>query len=878
MEFRDKCQSNDALKDAILRQFDEQALAYYISQRKGQDVKRFGSHFGIGAPKYSIRTKTIDGVAKATEFNGEEFEGGYKSGNIFDWVGRLEPNATEYRQKLIICAEIAGQAATGEGIDSAFTDAERQERKKETEPFEAARRKDYEKFKSKTIPLLIEGLNSRNFETVCKNRHFDPSKIATLRNIGFCVDETTVYLDNIKRVEPNRKHLTIRANSLVVWNDDDASFKALERDLETGDRLSEIQLPGANCEWMPFDDETIAKADRLYFTEGETSAIALIFAMIDNAPACAFPCKPTANNFKRIRKWAKTKEIILAYDNDDSGRGRTKTALTLAPNAIDISQLWSGDDWKPGDDPNNFTMRCLSKNPPVSPGEKISLIIEELKKPKEQAESEHEESAEVGTAETIDVNDVEELKKHFLKKAENNDSVFAKVAMNDPVVGGFVELVDPFRMRSHAPIACMIAYAVACLSQYIFGLYTQARIINIVSPSGNGKDWINGTDKGHVSKGLMYQLNKLPFIDADFNADASITGNGMSKSAFLYAANPENVGKVLVMFRPEFGNAQTRGYGQAERAGSIGAYDIALDYGVIKKPQNKADLKELKDYENEYEFNAVEVRSFQDINGAKVVAPRFRGSGEARREFWFYMASPEDDKSLFNIRNSHKADNFLKKYAFIPEETEKAYDLLRKNILPPPKHASFDSDTSCTESKITIDSESQEYENAFLGLLDVVTNTYYLERNGFLLKDKLKYCTALSAGMHGRTTAAPIDYQIGAYFTECLCDSLDKILEASGTVDDPDSEREQIIQRVREHGIRGVLKKNLSHNQKLLNELSGMGQTKDGLFVRIEPDAPLVSCTINKAKAYIAREFLDEAKKNQRFTKDGRPIEIKFDE
>lgn len=858
MQFNVKSQSNDELRDAILRQIDEYALAFYISQMKGEIMTpKHGGSFQIGEHKGqgSISTFTNnDGVARASDF-AENFT----NSNIFDWIEHLE-GVKDYREKLIRGAEIAGGVTIGNTWDSSFTDAEKAKRREQLEAEKAARRKDYDKFKAKHVQTLRNGLNSNLFDSVCKKRGFDASKVATLKDIGFAVDGFTIYMDEYHKAnDKNKDRIRIRPHSLVVWNDNDASLKALELDAETGKRKSEIQMPGMNCWWMPFDDETVSKANRLYFTEGETSAIALIFAMIDNATACAFPCKANVNTIHRIQEWAKTKEIILAYDNDNGGRKYTKDALAIAPNAIDISELWSGEGWQENADPNDFVIHCMRQNPPMPPGGliKFKCDIKFEEQSKKQQSQETEQPQETETTRIIDTRNTEALQNYFLGKAEAKDSIFAKAAMNDPVVGGFIRLVDPYRMRSHAPIACMVAYTIANLSNYKFeGLFTEARIVNIVARSNGGKDWILGTHE--KSRSLYKQLGAIDSMSVDFNADAAVTGNGMSKSAFLWAAQTENNGKIRCMFWPEFGNAQTRGYGQSERAGSIGNYDMMIGYKKIKKPQNKADLKELKDYQNEYPYISVEIRAFQGINGAKVVIPQFAGSGEARRAFWYYMEKPEDDP-LCNDMNAPDFERLLKDSAFMPDKCDEAFKSLKNNLLPlTPRRGNFDDDLP---DKISIDSTSTEYNEAYQGLLKIVTNTFYRADKCELLRDKLQYCIALSAGMHGRTKAEAIDYQIGAYFTECLCDSLDKIMDVAGTVDDPESERSRIMQRVRANGIKGVYQNRLTDNTKLLDELCGMTKTKDGDSVFM-PGAPLVRCYMaKKGKFYIAAEFVERAKK-----------------
>lgn len=830
---------NEILKCCTCR-----TLAEYIARMRGETAKpKSDGGYQIGKQKDGGSTsvyKNSKGEVRATDFNGE-----LSHASLLDWIEHLE-GITDFAAKI----ERARQIVNATIVPTATNKPKSKKRSPETID---ERRPIYEAFMRKYRQSLIDGLQSDECETVFKKRNFDASKVATLKGIGYCTKDT----EWVNGPNPQITGFRVTAHSIVVWDDSECTIKPIPLLLETGKRNHKagcVQL--GSCHWMPFDE----LKDTVFLTEGETSAIALIFSMINNDIACAFPCKPKGNsNIQKIAELAKSKTICLAYDNDKEGIDDTQKSLKLAPNAIDISPLWSGDGWEPGDDPNNFIIEMAKQT--RNPGEIISEFIQNKARP---GQTENEQTQEISneqtnqeTAKEIDTANIEELQRYFLAKAQGKDSEFAKIAMNDDVVGGFVNLVDPYRMRSHAPIACMIAFAVAYLSNYRFNnLFTEARIINVVARSNGGKDWVLGTHE--KSRSLYKQLEAIEQMSVDCNADASVTGNGMSKSAFLWAANPVNKGKIRCMFWPEFGNAQTRGYGQSERAGSIGNYDMMIGYKKIKKPQNKADLKELKDYENEYPFRTIEVRAFQGINGAKVVIPQFEGSGEARREFWFYMEKPEDDP-LCNELNAPDFERLLKDSAFMPDKCDEAFNLLKTHALS--FHPSSEYFGSPIQDRITIDSTSQEYKAAYQGLLGIVTNTFYRADKAELLRDKLQYCAALSAGLHGRTNAEPIDYQIGAYFCECLCDSLDRIMDAASMVDDPESERAKIMQRVRASGIKGVYKHKLSDNTKLLDELCGLAKTREGDTIFM-PGAPLVRCMVaNKRHLYIATEFVEQAKR-----------------
>ena len=636
-----------------------------------------------------------------------------------------------------------------------------------------------------------EGLKSADFKRMCEARGFDAATVAGLPTFGYCAE-------NLQLADTYKKHgvesrAYIGAHSLVFW--DGAQIKAIPLQPEKSyHRNGAFQLvTGAgDCHWTPcaLDTGTIC------ITEGETSAIALICA--------GYKAIPRKNDALRAAQIPDGCRVALAYDNDNSGRGFTRAALEILPDAVDISQLW-GD----GCDPNDFL---------IARGKEASDVIA-------QALAQSDGEADPDAA-GLDPTNLQSIRGYFQAKARRNVTEAERRAMSDPLFGLFVRLLDPYRMRKHAPACVFIAYGLVRLARYEIVAPSNPRIVNLVSRSGAGKNWTLGTLRG--SHSLYYQLRQEPGVDAETSEAASVTGEGLSLAAYLWASEPQNAARVRVGVWSEFGNAQTRGYSQEERAGSIGNYDVALCAGNIQKPKSKKDVKELKGLAQEYPLNGVEIRAFQNINGSKVVIPRFAGSGEARREFWLYMTTPTDDPA-FDDHTVVYADEALRSSAFMPADCDEAFGLLRETALPfEPIAPYFDADQ---EKRIKTRSTCPEYLAAYDAILKTVTNTFYRANKCELLRDKLTFCAGLSAGLHGRMEATESDYWISAYLCECLADSLDSIMDAGGREEEPGTERARIVDRLQAVGAKGVRSDKLTTNKKLLAELACEVRGKDGAFI-----------------------------------------------
>lgn len=638
-----------------------------------------------------------------------------------------------------------------------------------------------------------DGLKSADFERMCAARGFDAATVAGLPRFGYCA--AAVQLADIYHSHGIDSRAYIAANTLVFW--DDVQIKAVplqpEKEYHRAGTFQLVQGAGA-CQWTPCDMDTEA----LFFTEGETSAIALICAGFH-----ALPRKPEALRAAQIPDGCR---VALAYDNDDAGARFTRAALETLPDALDISQLWGE-----GCDPNDFML--------LRGKAARGAIAQALAAAQTDGETDPEAAA-------LDPTSLQSIRAYFLAKSRRNITEAERRAMADPLFGTFVRLLDPYRMRKHAPACVFIAWGLVRLSRYEIAAPSNPRIVNLVSRSGAGKNWTLGTLRG--SHSLYYQLRQEPGVDAKTSESASVTGEGLSLSAYLWASEPQNAARVRVGVWTEFGNAQTRGYSQEERAGSIGNYDVALCLGSIQKPESKKDVKELKGLAQEYALNGVEIRAFQNINGSKVVIPRFAGSGEARREFWLFMTTPTDDPA-FDDHTVVYADDALRCSAFMPEDCDEAFGLLRETALPfEPIAPYFDADP---EKRIKTRSTCPEFLAAYDEILKTVTNTFYRANKCDLLRDKLTFCAGLSAGLHGRKEATEADYWIAAYLCECLADSLDSIMDAGEREEDPSSERARIVGRLQAVGAKGVRSDKLTTNKKLLAELAGEMRAKDGAFI-----------------------------------------------
>ena len=423
----------------------------------------------------------------------------------------------------------------------------------------------------------------------------------------------------------------------------------------------------------------------------------------------------------------------------------------------------------------------------------------------------------------------------------------------DALFGGVLRDLDPYGMRSFAPLACICAYGLARLARYDIDSHSNPRIINFVAKSGGGKDWILGTHTR--SKSLYRQLLKEPDICAEYSSNASVTGNGLSLEAFRWAATESENGapRARVCFRPEFGNSATRGYGSDERAGSIANYDISLDYGEIKKPCTKGDLKDLKDFKNSYPYMGIEIRAYQDTNGAQALRNRYAsGCGEGRRELSFWISNPTEHAACKD-ECAPIWEKALKDSAFTPNGCERAFKTLSQNALTAvPVSAQYDDEP---QSEIRIDTLSVHYMTVYKELLNTVQNAYFRADKSALIRDRLQFLSAISAGLHGRIEAIEDDYWIAGAIVEALAQSMDSIMDAEGAVDDTSSIKRKIIERVEAAGIRGVRDDKLSYDRRALDELCGAHTDKEG-NVYFDVDAPIIyRLNPQRHRVYFASQY-----------------------
>ena len=165
----------------ILGRCTPEILAFYIAEKKGQTAKpKRDGGYQIGRQKDggSISVYTNQkGEVRATDFNGA-----ISHGNLLDWITHLE-GITDFA-KLI---ERARQIVNAPSIQN--TPKQPQNKKRAAETIDE-RRPIYESFMRKYRKPLIDGLQSKECETVFKKRNFDASKVATLKRIGYALNET----------------------------------------------------------------------------------------------------------------------------------------------------------------------------------------------------------------------------------------------------------------------------------------------------------------------------------------------------------------------------------------------------------------------------------------------------------------------------------------------------------------------------------------------------------------------------------------------------------------------------------------------------------------------------------------------------------------
>ena len=486
--------------------------------------------------------------------------------------------------------------------------------------------------------------------------------------------------------------------------------------------------------------------------------------------------------------------------------------------------------------------------------DKACYIVNEWAPEHAEEQPEHKPQALANLDAPQNPEDIRSIQAYFASlQAPERLTPCMKRLYSDTLFGETIRDLDPFGMRSYAPLACICAYGMARLARYEIDSHSNPKIINFVAKSGGGKDWILGT---HLrSKSLYKHLLKEPEICAEYSSNASVTGNGLSLEAFRWAAAESENGapRARVCFRPEFGNSATRGYGSDERAGSIANYDISLDYGEIKKPCTKGDLKDLKDFKSSYPYMGIEIRAYQDSNGAKSLRTRYAsGCGEGRRELSFWISNPTEHAACKD-EYAPIWEQALKSSAFTTGGCERAFTRLSKAALQAvPVAAQYDEEP---RSEIKIDTLCAHYMDVYRELLKTVQNAYFRADKCALIRDRLQFLTAISAGLHGRIAAAEDDYWIAGAIVEALANSMDAIMEAEGAVDDTSSIKRKIVERVESSGIRGVRDDKLSYDRKALDELCGAHFDKEG-NVYFDLDAPLIyRLNPQRHRVYFAAQY-----------------------
>lgn len=798
--------------DAIKRQIKIDQASYWYESETKKKHKKFGAGYRFGAKgSLEISEKNGEVVWYSHEDN--------KGGSIIDLVMYATGVDDVGKALQIVKDEILNIRPSNDW---------KPKPKEEKKTKQARDPKEVYKDLDKCWQMLRDGLRSEPCIALFKLRGLDETKIETLGcDIGYAQQRC-----KINGFDIPKGALVFRDGKTAKW----MTFDATGHRNQNGIRQI---TGGGNCHWMPKPFES----DTIYLVEGEFDAIALHFLGLR-----AVPLKPEKLDdnddaaIDAIVELCKSHKVYIAYDNDDAGHKYAKKVERAAP-CTDITTIW--DD---GDDPNGFVQKYKAES---------KLMIEQKIKEIDHQETQSgtHDPALLSISKDMSANEkIKRIQKYFYDKNIGAQTQAAKRAMQDDLISGFVSNIDPYSMRSHASAFCLIGWGMARLSMYRIESPSNPRIINLVAKSSAGKDWVLGTHT--YSHSIFYQLKKEIDFEVYQSSEASITGNGMSKSAFLWAANPAHKNKVRGMFWPEFGNAQTRGYGQEERAGSIGNFDVSLCNGTISKPQNKADLKELQEYDDEYQYKGFEVRAFQDINAAKVVIPRMKGSGEARREFWLYMTNPIDDPTCSDLDVPFFEAAF-KESAYTDDGCDKAWEILRKNALPViPVPTQFDEEPA---TKIKTSITGSDFLSVYEYLMGSQINTCYSSNRYELLRDKLQYLAGLSAGIHGRFEAVTDDYWIAAWLCECLSNSLDMIFSEGNNLE-VDPRRSSVIEMIKTAGEKGVYRSRLlTHvDGSMLDELCGQRRVCGGIVY--DEDAPLVyKLDKNRKGKYIAREFIQSA-------------------
>jgi predicted P-loop ATPase len=336
------------LKDELKRSITAKQLAEYIAQKEGKPITKHNTNWSCVYVGDGTRIDQKDGCALV-----EGFSGHVPGGDVFTVVAHynnLDPQKDFNKVLPLVCDEFGVNTTT---TTTPHNQSNTKDSQKETDKQRTKAKAIYDEFMARNWDKLRADLECVECQELFKARGLDPYKIEICKDVGFARTKTLIY-----------GSYYIPANSLVFC--DGKQIKAIpfypdgekighrirrkdgiKRDGEIINDVYQITGAGGSCHWMPLE---LKDGCDLYFTEGETSAMALIFSGFD-----AIPLKHDGDGATIAMELAKQgHRIILAYDNDQKGQEQTQKMMQLLPESINISGLWSGEGWKEGADPNDF--------------------------------------------------------------------------------------------------------------------------------------------------------------------------------------------------------------------------------------------------------------------------------------------------------------------------------------------------------------------------------------------------------------------------------------------------------------------------------------------------------------------------------------------
>lgn len=331
--------SNYFDKDAIKHAFSPERMARYAAEKKGVKPTRVSGGWRIGSHGASSGLHIDDDGLwydhSEPESNGDCFDLVWRYD--FDGDGKM-PNE-RFREVAGRAAEICGGIPADFNAQRTFTPKEAKDTPKDKD----AQKAKFDAFMSMYWEILRDGLKSVACDNLFTLRGLPQGKVRDLQNIGYTEQAFQVdvpYLFSSRKLKP-----IIPANSFIVRNANTHTIKVISFGADGKRRRDNtaVKQLGA-CVWMPWND--IPDGD-LYLTEGETSAMALLFAGLN-----AMPLKPEGAAVEILQRLPENHRVFLAYDCDEGGKGYTAKAARIAPDAVDISRLWGE-----GNDPNDYAAK-----------------------------------------------------------------------------------------------------------------------------------------------------------------------------------------------------------------------------------------------------------------------------------------------------------------------------------------------------------------------------------------------------------------------------------------------------------------------------------------------------------------------------------------